>query len=307
MPSHDNQPPETPDQAPAMCDYEGSAYRVEFWTQARAFEDLAERQALRTLLPPRGARIVEIGAGFGRLADLYAGYSQVILVEPALSMLRQAQERLRHDSRFVFVRGNVYDLPLQDQAFDTVVMVRVLHHLVEAPRALTELRRILGTNGALLLEYANKRHAKSLLRYALRRQAWSPYDRQPYEFAPLNFDFHPAWVTQQLAAAGLTVQRELAVSHLRANFFKRLGSPARLAQIDAILQRFASPLKLAPSVFVCARPPAGPVPASTGAASGLFRCPSCHSADLTPAAGALTCAACGRAWPQRDGIYDFIA
>ena len=81
-----------PTDPPALCDYEGSAYRVEFWTDARAFEDLAERRALHTLLPPRGARLIEIGAGFGRLADLYAGYSQVILVEPALSMLRQAQE-----------------------------------------------------------------------------------------------------------------------------------------------------------------------------------------------------------------------
>ncbi len=295
--------PLLPPDPPALCDYEGSTYRVEFWTDARAFEDLAERHALHALLPPGGARLIEIGAGFGRLADLYAGYAQVILVEPALSMLRQAQERLGHDPRFVFVRANVYDLPLQDQTLDTVVMVRVLHHLVDVPQALAELRRIARPGGAFVLEFANKRNLKSILRFALRRQTWSPFAPEPYEFVPLNFDFHPAWVSQQLQRAGFHVQREVSVSHFRAGFFKRRWSAARLAALDGWLQRYASGLKLAPSIFVQAQVSAG---ATVSPSHGLFRCPACHHNDLVVAADALTCPACGQAWPQRDGIYDFI-
>ncbi len=295
--------PLLPPDPPALCDYEGSTYRVEFWTDARAFEDLAERHALHALLPPGGARLIEIGAGFGRLADLYAGYAQVILVEPALSMLRQAQERLGHDPRFVFVRANVYDLPLQDQTLDTVVMVRVLHHLVDVPQALAELRRIARPGGAFVLEFANKRNLKSILRFALRRQTWSPFAPEPYEFVPLNFDFHPAWVSQQLQRAGFHVQREVSVSHFRAGFFKRRWSAARLAALDGWLQRYASGLKLAPSIFVQAQVSAG---ATVSPSHGLFRCPACHHNDLVVAADALTCPACGQAWPRRDGIYDFI-
>jgi len=295
--------PLLPPDPPALCDYEGSTYRVEFWTDARAFEDLAERRALHALLPPGGARLIEIGAGFGRLADLYAGYAQVILVEPALSMLRQAQERLGHDPRFVFVRANVYDLPLQDQTLDTVVMVRVLHHLVDVPQALAELRRIARPGGAFVLEFANKRNLKSILRFALRRQTWSPFAPEPYEFVPLNFDFHPAWVSQQLQRAGFHVQREVSVSHFRAGFFKRRWSAARLAALDGWLQRYASGLKLAPSIFVQAQVSAG---ATVSPSHGLFRCPACHHNDLVVAADALTCPACGQAWPRRDGIYDFI-
>ena len=57
-----------------ICDYEGSSYRTDFWEgQGRQYEDMAERLALRKLLPPAGARLVEIGAGFGRLVDLYGG------------------------------------------------------------------------------------------------------------------------------------------------------------------------------------------------------------------------------------------
>ena len=296
-------PPLRPDPPPALCDYEGSSYRVEFWTGERAFEDLAERRALHTLLPPQGARVVEIGAGFGRLADLYAGYSQVILVEPALSMLRQAQERLAQDPRFVFVRANVYDLPLQDQTLDAVVMVRVLHHLVNVPQALTELRRIVRPGGVFVLEFANKRNIKSILRFALRRQAWSPYAPEPYEFVPLNFDFHPVWVLTQLRRVGFAVQREVAVSHFRAGFFKRRWSAARLAALDGVLQRYASRLQLAPSIFVQAQVPAT---AASAPAADLFRCPACHHTDLAVTPAALTCRACGQVWPQRDGIYDFI-
>ena len=185
-------------------------------------------------------------------------------------MLRQAQERLRHDPRFVFVRANVYELPLQDQTLDTVVIVRVLHHLVDVPHALAELRRIVRPGGAFILEFANKRNLKSILRFALRRQTWSPFAPEPYEFAPLNFDFHPTWVLQQLQRAGFAVQRQVAVSHFRAEFFKRRWSAARLAALDSWLQRYASGLRLAPSIFVQAQVAAA---APSSPPDGLFRCP----------------------------------
>ena len=47
-----------------------------------------------------------------------------------------------------------------------------------------------------ILEFANKRNMKSILRYALRRQTWSPFAPESVEFAPLNFDFHPRMCTQ---------------------------------------------------------------------------------------------------------------
>ena len=75
-----------------ICDYEGTSYRAEFWDgHGREYEDLAERSALRRLLPPRGRRLLEVGAGFGRLADLYSGYDQIILLDYARSGLREAQ------------------------------------------------------------------------------------------------------------------------------------------------------------------------------------------------------------------------
>ena len=72
-----------------VMDYEGSQWRTEFW-QGRQYEDAVERIALAKTLPARGTRLVEIGAGFGRLADLYRGYDQIILLDYARSMLKDA-------------------------------------------------------------------------------------------------------------------------------------------------------------------------------------------------------------------------
>lgn len=286
----------------AICDYEGSDYRTRFWGRGREYEDLAERIALRKLLPPDGQRLVEIGAGFGRLADMYAGFRQVILLDPARSMLREAQERLGDDPRFIYVRGHVYDLPLADDSCDAVVMVRVMHHLQDVPRALAEIVRILAGGGSFICEYANKRHLKAIARHLLRRQSWNPFAPEPYEFAPLHFDFHPRWMAARLREAGLTSERELAVSTFRLPLLKRVVPPRALAALDGMLQGIGGRYPLSPSVFLRARPtrkPPRPLPASP------FRCPACHGTELMRGDEGLSCRGCGRRWPLQGGIHDF--
>jgi ubiquinone/menaquinone biosynthesis C-methylase UbiE len=98
---------------PRIWDYEGSQYRTEFWgTHHRAYEDAVERVAMRHMLPPTGERLIEIGAGFGRLVDLYRGYRQIVLVDYARTQLEEAQRYLGYDPRLVLVVADVYNLPL---------------------------------------------------------------------------------------------------------------------------------------------------------------------------------------------------
>jgi SAM-dependent methyltransferase len=289
-------------QTPQVIDYEGSDYQQRFWEQGgRAYEDLAERIALGKLLPPAGRRLVEFGAAFGRLADLYDGYEQVLLLDYSRSLLRQAQERLGVGGRFIYVAANLYKLPLAAGVVDTAVMVRVMHHLADVPVALAQIRRTIAPGGAFVAEYASKRHLKSIARHALRRQHWSPYDPAPYEFVPLNFDFHPTWISQQLQAAGFRIERELAVSHFRQPLLKRLLPAPTLAAMDGALQRVGALWKLTPSVFVrCAAPGARQANLPTE----LFQCPACSGA-LAPAKDSLDCTACGARWSTSDGLYDF--
>jgi SAM-dependent methyltransferase len=284
-----------------ICDYEGSSYRTDFWEgQGREYEDLAERVALRRLLPPAGSRLLDIGAGFGRLADLYDGYQQIVLLDYSKSMLRQAQERWGRGGKYIYVAANLYDMPFVDSLFDTIVTVRVLHHVQDIPAALREIQRVLKPGGAYVLEYANKRHLKAILHYLLGRQSWSPFDVEPYEFVELNYDFHPVWMKARLREAGFAIGRELAVSFFRLPFLKRLIPAHLLAALDGLLQGPTASLKLAPSIFVRAR-----VEKEAAQDRGFFRCPGCHSTDLSEVEEALACRGCGRRWGIDDGIYDF--
>jgi SAM-dependent methyltransferase len=286
----------------AICDYEGTSYRARFWDgQGRDYEDLAERIALGKLLPPSGRRIVEIGAGFGRLANLYAGYEQVVLLDYAVSGLREAQERLGTSGRFIYVAADLYRLPLAPGTCDTAVTVRVLHHVEDVTVALRGIANVLRPGGTYVLEYANKRNLKAVARYFLRRQTWSPFTPEPYEFARLNFDFHPTWMVQELNRAGFTVDAGKAVSHFRYPFVKRIVPPRSLAAADGLFQDVGAVWKLSPSVFLRTHT-AG---AEVAAEDGLFCCPACQSVDLKQEGGILVCAGCDAAWSAADGIYDF--
>jgi SAM-dependent methyltransferase len=291
------------DQEPRVCDYEDSSYRTDFWEgQGREYEDLAERIALRRLLPPTGQRVLDIGGGFGRLSEFYGGYEQAVVLDYSRSLLRQAQERLGRSERMVYVAANFYAMPFADGAFDAAMMVRVMHHVEKVPALLGEVARILTGGGVYVLEFASKRNLKAILRYALRRQPWSPFDPEPHEFVEMNYNFHPDWMQQRLGEAMFHVKRTLTVSHFRQPLLKRLLPATTLATVDGWCQLTGEWWQLTPSVFVQCTPQEKAASAPCGP---LFRCPACGSSDLSESPQALACAGCLRRWPIEDGIYNF--
>ncbi|MCA1954966.1 MAG: class I SAM-dependent methyltransferase [Anaerolinea sp.] len=286
---------------PPICDYEGSDYQTSFWEQGgRAYEDAVEAVALRRLLPASGQLLLEVGAGAGRNTPRYGGYQNVVLLDYSLTQLQQAQARLGRSERYRYVAADVYHLPFVDGVFDGATMIRVLHHLAEARRALQEVRRVLQPNSTFILEFANKRNLKAMLRYALRRQTWSPYTPEPIEFVALNFDFHPATVRTWLQSSGFVVERQLTVSHFRMGLFKRLLPLRLLVWMDSLAQLTGDAWQLSPSVFVRAHVRGDAQTAPTG----FFRCPACEQATLPDTPPELICPACGWRFPVVDGIYD---
>jgi SAM-dependent methyltransferase len=260
---------------------------------------------LRRLLPPRGRRLIDIGAGFGRLAAEYHGYQQVVLFDYSRSLLREAQTHLGQDPRFVFVAGSWYQMPFVESLFDTLVQVRTIHHAADVPTLVAELARIASPQADYILEFANKQNLKAILRYGLRRQAWSPFAPDPVEFVELNFDFHPRWIREQLTAAGFQPGRILTVSHFRLPWLKRLIPAGILAAVDGLAQWTGRWWQFAPSVFVHSRLNKE----CAAAAEGLFfACPACRTHLLgAPVDGRLVCSGegCGRSWRVDDGLYDF--
>jgi ubiquinone/menaquinone biosynthesis C-methylase UbiE len=295
------------DARPEICDYEDSTYRTDFWTQERSYEDAAERIALKALLPPMGDRLIEIGAGFGRLVDLYAGYEQVVLLDYSRSMLREARAQWGDAApsgrpRYTYVAADFYALPFVAGLFDTVTMIRVIHHAQDAPRVLQGISDITAPGGSFVLEFANKRNLKAIARWILRKQSWNPHDLPPYEFADLNFDFHPQWIQRRLHEASFSIKTQRTVSHLRLDLLKRLVPTPIMARLDGLLQPTGRWWQFTPSVFVLNQAPQTKPAAQ---ADTFFRCPACGGVRLSPSPDRLACHSCQRSWPIRDGLYDF--
>ena len=290
---------------PPVCDYEGSDYRTRFWEgQGRDYEDQVERIALRRLMPSTGVTLIEIGAGFGRLADEYVGYDKVVLFDYSRSLLREAQAHLGDDPRFIYVAGNWYNMPFVAGLFETMVQIRTLHHAADAPASFRELARIARSDGQYILEFANKLNMKAILRYWAKRQTWSPFELEPVEFVDLNFDFHPHWIRQELAAAGFGPGRTLTVSHYRIALLKRLVPTRLLVGLDSLAQWTGNWWQLSPSVFIHNDHPRG---GATAVPDTFFACPTCKTALGEVENGRLTCPnlSCSQQWRMEKGLYDF--
>jgi ubiquinone/menaquinone biosynthesis C-methylase UbiE len=286
---------------PPVCDYEGSSYQTTFWDQGgREYEDRVEAIALRRLLPGGGKRMLEVGAGAGRNTPRYIGFDQIVLFDYSRTQLEQARTHLGQSERFVYVVGDVYRLPFSKAVFDAATMIRTLHHIADPARALDQIRNSLAEGSTFILEFANKRNLKAILRWVLRRQTWNPFDHEMVEFAPLNFNFHPEYVRALLTAGEFKIGRQLTVSHFRLGLLKRVVPVGILAVLDSILQMTGSWLQVTPSVFIEAR-----LPGSGEIGDLSFRCPACGGLHLDSNQQGLQCRSCSRVWELRNGIYDF--
>ncbi len=288
---------------PPVCSYEGSDYQASFWENAdRRYEDAVEGVALRRLLPKTGRLLLELGAGAGRNTPRYQGFQQVVLLDYSHTQLEQAYQKLGPGERYRYVAADIYHLPFVDGLFDGATMIRTLHHMADARAALAQVRQVLQPGATFILEFANKQNLKALVRYAFRRQSWSPYSPEPVEFAPLNFDFHPATVRSWLRSCQFSLERQLTVSHFRFDLFKRYVPLRLLVWMDSLAQLTGNFWQLSPSVFARTRA-VGPSPAA--AEGAFFKCPACGFAPLADTPPEITCPTCGRRYPVENGIYDF--
>lgn len=293
---------------PPVCNYEGSDYQTSFWDKGgREYEDRTEAIALKRLLPQRGRLLLELGAGAGRNTPRYVGFNRIVLLDYSRTQLEQAQQRLGNSEKYIFVAADVYRLPFVDGLFDAATMIRVLHHMADAPKALGQVKNVLGANGVFILEFANKLNLKAILRYWLGKQTWNPFTLEPVEFVKLNFDFHPKKIRQWLGDLGFAIEKTLTLSHFRMGLLKRIIPTGILVFFDSILQWTGAWIQVTPSVFVKAKLVGRddiPLYGQDGILS-YFKCPDCGRHPLVDKKSYLECPNCGKKWGVKDGIYDF--
>ncbi len=288
---------------PRICDYGDSTYRQDFWEgQGRGYEDAVERRVLASLLPRSGRRLLEIGAGFGRITGEYRMFQQVVLLDYSLEQLQYARSRYG-DEGFMYVAADAYRMPFQSSAFDAATMIRVIHHFENVPAVLCQVRSVLADSGAFILEYANKRNLKAILRHICGINSWNPFTLDPVEFVELNFNFHPEYIVKAVKDCGFVLGRTVPLSWLRLGLLKRTLPTAMLALGDQALQR--SGWTISPSIFLdlaLEKPAAEPLGDSDDPLD-ILRCPLTGS-SLSRGDEALINRD-GLRWAIRDGVYDF--
>ena len=293
---------------PPVCNYEGSDYQTSFWDKGgREYEDRTEAIALKRLLPKSGRLLLELGAGAGRNTPRYLGFGRIVLLDYSRTQLEQAQQRLGISDKYIYVAADAYRLPFIDGLFDAATMIRTLHHMADAPKALGQVKNVLGSGGVFILEFANKLNLKAIFRYLLGRQKWSPFTLESVEFAKLNFDFHPKAVRNGLQDLGFAIEKTLTLSHFRVGFLKRIIPTSILVFLDSLFQWTGAWWQLTPSVFVRAKVVRrdGIPPHRPDHVLSFFKCPNCGHSPLLDKKDYLECSSCGKRWEVKDGIYDF--
>ena len=99
-------------------------------------------------------RLVDIGTGTGRMIELLGpGTTSATGIDRSPEMLRFARARMSRAGieRVDLRQGDMYALPLEDGAADTVVLHQVLHYAQAPAAAIAEAARLIGRHGRLLI------------------------------------------------------------------------------------------------------------------------------------------------------------
>ncbi len=107
----------------------------------------ARRSLVAAVVEALPADVLEVGCGWGELAEWIARETGSVLVATDLSphMVRLARER-----GLVASRADVQRLPFADGSFDVVVAAWMLYHVPGLDRALAEVARVLRPGGRLV-------------------------------------------------------------------------------------------------------------------------------------------------------------
>lgn len=233
-----------------------------FW-KGRDFENLADQIAvsrLIPLIPPPHRRLIDVGAGTGRMAPLYEKrWESFVLLDPSSEQLRVAHEKISHPEKAEFLLGTVESVPLNDASFDTAICTRVFHYVIDPRHAIREFRRILIPGGYLILEIPNKRHAKARFKALYSSRAKRELaTRDPKHVSEKNADFafvnhDPEVIRDILLTEQFSILEILSVSNFRHPAFKKIIPLRWILLFEKAFQPLFAKFWFGPSIYFLAR------------------------------------------------------
>src|SRR5271166_2703783 len=120
--------------------------------------DITEKTLRRMDLRP-GERVLDLGCGSGWATRLLArlvgegpqGFGQVVGIDIADEMIRQARSASKDFDNVMFVEGSAAHIPWEENFFDKVLSVESFYYYPNQDRALAELFRVLAPHGRLFI------------------------------------------------------------------------------------------------------------------------------------------------------------
>lgn len=284
--------------------YEGIEYQ-KFWSGLqKQKQDELEHALVRDLLPHEGRRIIDVGCGYGRLADCYMQrFKQVVMVDGSISLLKQAMERTA--GKAIYIACDVSHLPFRAGSFDTVLMIRVFHHIENSQACLTELHRLLCRKGVFIFSYCNKRNAKRVLGWLLGKYSENPFSTDPAGIGSTMISHHPAAVDRMLLESGFSDFQSYGVG-VFDKIAGKLGSSGKCIPSGKRLSKFLGKSNLAPWIIFRSIAQYNSNLIEPRGFDDLLQCPVC-SGELRGAHHTYHCLKCRRIYPVENGIIDMRA
>jgi len=156
------------------------AQHAEEWDDLRQLhssDELVEAALAEALAPVAIGRLLDIGTGTGRMAEIFSeAADHIVALDKNLEMLRIARAKLQHlpAEQVELVQGDFSELPFSAGSFDTVLLHQVLHFAQEPDAALKEAARVLCAGGRLaIVDFAAHNKEELRTRFAHARLGFS--------------------------------------------------------------------------------------------------------------------------------------
>lgn len=304
---------------PEIAEYDLYKYDYEqYWTQGRDYEHKCDMLALNSVLKGEtGDWYIDLGGSYGRTVPAYRSkFLHCVLSDYSIEALKKAKKYLkeRRIQNVELVAANIYNLPFKNDSFSGAQMVRVLHHIEDTDKAVSEISRIISPNGIFNLEFANKIHFIAKIRAILRLKPGFIFDKKPYmqpsketrqgaQSKGLFYNFHPKQIREIVESANFKLIKRLSVSNLRAGFFKKIFKTKTLIKIESILQSTLSIFSFGPSQYYKLKKTAGGKVHTAKSINEILCCPKCKG-ELLKKTDSFECKNCHESYPISFGIPD---